>query len=159
MAMTTCDACVTRSFCRNSAMCINGYGKKEPSIGDAGPARDAVPAPEVEQANPKDLAGRSKPSMGFIPVGAMESVARVMELGARKYGPYNWREQPIKKMTYAHAALRHLFAWIGGEDNDPESLQPHLAHVAACMLIVIDAMRSNACIEDRVWLQKRDTNR
>lgn len=102
--------------------------------------------------NPKDIAGASKPQMGLIPVGAMETVARVMELGATKYGPYNWRKNKVRYMVYAHASLRHLYAWIGGESVDPESGQPHLAHVAACMLIVLDAIATGSGKDDREWL-------
>lgn len=104
-----------------------------------------------DEANPKDLLGASKPQMGLIPVAAMESVARVMELGAKKYGPYNWRTKKVKKLVYAHAALRHLFAWIGGQSIDPESGQSHMAHVAACMMIVLDAEATGNAIDDREW--------
>lgn len=110
--------------------------------------------PASDDANPKDLLGASKPSMGLIPVGAMESVARVMELGAKKYGPYNWRSKKVKAMVYANAGLRHLFKWIGGESIDEESGQPHLAHCAACMLIVLDAMATGNLIDDRTWPKK-----
>ncbi len=114
----------------------------------------AVPS-SGDDANPKDVAGRSKPWMGLIPVASMEGLARVMELGAKKYGPYNWRAKPIKNMVYAHAALRHLFAWIGGQSVDPESGQSHLAHVASCMMIILDAEATGNCIEDRVWLREK----
>lgn len=107
--------------------------------------------------NPKDALGAVKPQVGFIPVAAMNTVARVMELGAVKYGPYNWRSNKILLMTYAHAALRHIFAWIGGESNDPESGQPHLAHAAACMLIALDAMATGNAVDNRVWLPEQVT--
>ncbi|MGD9724364.1 MAG: dATP/dGTP diphosphohydrolase domain-containing protein [Pirellulales bacterium] len=106
----------------------------------------------TDNTNPKDLAGRAKPQMGYFPVGAMEPLARVMELGAKKYGPYNWRQQPIRNMDYAHAALRHLTAWIGGQSIDPESGISHLAHVASRMAIVLDAESVGTAIEDRSWM-------
>lgn len=101
--------------------------------------------------NPKDALGAKKPQMGLIPVGAMASVARVMELGAKKYGAYNWRSKAIRLMVYAHAALRHIFSWIGGETNDPESGEPHLAHAAACCLIALDARATGNAVDDREW--------
>ena len=106
----------------------------------------------MSDVNPKDAAGAAKPQVGLIPVGALNSVARVMELGAFKYGPYNWRSKKILLMVYAHAALRHIFAWIGGESHDPESGQSHLAHVAACMLIALDAMATGNAVDNRSWL-------
>jgi Domain of unknown function (DUF5664) len=101
--------------------------------------------------NPKDRLGAAKPSMGLIPVAAMDSVARVMELGAKKYGPYNWRSKKIMLMVYAHAALRHIFKWIGGETIDKESGQPHLAHAAACCLIALDALATGNAVDNREW--------
>lgn len=104
-----------------------------------------------DQANPKDTLGASKPQMGLVPL--VEAVARVMELGAKKYGAYNWRSKAVKKMVYVHAALRHLMAWVGGQSTDPESGESHLAHVAACMLIVLDAEAHGKAIDDREWLK------
>lgn len=108
----------------------------------------------MDDGNPKDKLGDAKPQMGLIPVGAMEDIARVMELGAKKYGAYNWRSKAVRMMVYAHAALRHLFAWIGGEDLDPESGRSHLAHLAACALIILDATKVGKAIDDRSWVKK-----
>jgi hypothetical protein len=115
-----------------------------------GPFVVTIPADDM---NPKDKLGAAKPQMHLIPVGAMAAVARVMELGAKKYGPYNWRSKKVRKLVYAAAALRHLFAWIGGETLDPESGQSHLAHVAACMLIVLDAEQHGMAADDREWIK------
>lgn len=104
-----------------------------------------------DEANPKDTLGASKPQMGLVPL--VEAVARVMELGSKKYGPFNWRSKAVKKMVYVHAALRHLMAWVGGQSKDPESGESHLAHVAACMLIVLDAEAHGKAIDDREWVK------
>lgn len=129
------------------------FATQKSSVPNASLAEQTVEV-RLDDANPKDILGASKPSMGLIPVGAMESVARVMELGAKKYGPYNWRSKKVKAMVYANAGLRHLFKWIGGESIDEESGQPHLAHCAACMLIVLDAMATGNLIDDRTWPKK-----
>jgi hypothetical protein len=99
--------------------------------------------------NPKDVAGKAKPQLGLIPTGAQTAVARVMELGAKKYGPYNWRYIPIGHMAYLHALKRHLEDAINGIDIDPESGEPHLAHVAAGAMIVLDAASKGTLKEDR----------
>lgn len=99
--------------------------------------------------NPKDIAGQSKPQLHLIPAAALPVVARVMELGARKYGPYNWREKPIAHTAYISAAMRHLLAFLNGEDLDPESGQSHIAHAAAGLLILEDAMRVETAKDDR----------
>ena len=97
--------------------------------------------------NPKDIAGSTKPQYHLVPV--TEGVARVMELGAKKYGPYNWREQKIAYTAYVSAAMRHMKAFLDREDLDPESKQMHIEHAAACMLILADAIYHGAAIDDR----------
>jgi hypothetical protein len=103
---------------------------------------------ETVDLNPKDVAGKAKPQLGLIPTGAMAPVAQAMANGL-KYGPYNWRYKPIGHMAYLHALLRHIQAVIGGEDIDPESGAPHLAHVAATAMIVLDAKSVGTLKEDR----------
>ena len=55
-------------------------------------------------------------------------IANTMTGGAKKYGIDNWKscEDPRR---YKDALLRHLYAYLGGEEVDPESGLPHLDHV------------------------------
>jgi hypothetical protein len=89
--------------------------------------------------NPKEVTGQRKPALALIPSGALIPVCAVHAHGHAKYGPYNWRETPVEAMTYAHAIMRHLVAWIDGEDLDPETGLSHIAHIAAGANIVLDA--------------------
>jgi hypothetical protein len=93
--------------------------------------------------------GMQKVQLGLVPAGAMESIARVLECGAAKYGAYNWRESGIRCTTYVDAILRHLNAWREGEDLDPESNVSHIAHIAASCCILIDAESFNILHDDR----------
>jgi hypothetical protein len=43
--------------------------------------------------NPKDAIGDTKTPLHLVPKVAVAAMAWVMGLGAKKYGPYNWREQ------------------------------------------------------------------
>ena len=61
-----------------------------------------------------------KPAMELIDADAMEDLARVLEFGRRKYGAHNWRGG-IGIGRLIGAALRHTFAFMRGEDTDPES--------------------------------------
>ena len=105
----------------------------------------------VEQSqNPKTPEGNRKPSLALIPGPALVEQAIVHKLGADKYGAYNWREQPkIETMVYLNAALRHLHAFIDGQDIDEESGVTHLAHVCACCNIIIDAKAVGNLFNDR----------
>src|SRR5712664_2550430 len=89
--------------------------------------------------NPKDLIGKKKPMLWLVPSALLIIVSKVMELGAKKYGPYNWRTQKVQSTVYITAAMRHLLSSLDGEDIDPESGQPHIAHADACCAILLDA--------------------
>lgn len=99
--------------------------------------------------NPKRACGSKKPSPHFIPPVAIIEESIVMALGAAKYGAFNWQDKPVDASTYYDAALRHLMIWYAGEDLDDESRASHLAHVRACMAILIDSQASGIMIDDR----------
>lgn len=69
-----------------------------------------------------------KPDFSLIPLSTLEDEARVWAYGAKKYKAWNWAKGMPWSVPYA-CAMRHLSAWQRGEDIDPESGQPHLAHV------------------------------
>lgn len=69
-----------------------------------------------------------KPDYSLIPLSTLEDEARVWSYGKNKYAAWNWAKGMPWSVPLA-CALRHLAAWQNGEDIDPESGQPHLAHV------------------------------
>jgi hypothetical protein len=99
--------------------------------------------------NPKDAIGDKKPPLHLIPAPALVILSKVMELGAKKYQPYNWRKQRVAYHVYVSAALRHIHSAYDGEDIDPESGQPHLAHAMACLAILLDAGATDNLEDDR----------
>lgn len=120
---------------------------------------DGVPLPAAEararlkltppDSNPKTRFGMAKPPIGLIPATALVQIAESFRLGAEKYGPANWRVDPVSASTYVNAALRHLLQWQDGESQDPESGVSHLAHVAACVAIIMDAETCGTLLDDR----------
>ena len=104
---------------------------------------------EDDKVNPKTLAGSKKPPLHLIPPTALIQLSRAMELGANKYGPFNWRDKAVPVLTYLAAAQRHILSYLDGEETDPESGAPHLAHAMACMAIVLDAKEVEMLIDDR----------
>jgi hypothetical protein len=70
-----------------------------------------------------------KPDFSLIPLSTLEDEARVWTYGKEKYAAWNWAKGMAWSVPLA-CALRHLAAWQRGEDTDPESGLPHLAHVA-----------------------------
>jgi hypothetical protein len=100
-------------------------------------------------ANPKDLVGATKTPLALVPVGAIVQVAGAFAVGAKKYGPHNWRSYPVQRMTYLEAALRHIYADIDGETIDPETGQPHVAHAVAGLMILLDAIACDSHVDNR----------
>lgn len=104
---------------------------------------------KVDETNPKDLIGVTKSRLDLVPPALAISAAPAMELGARKYGPYNWRTKAVRLTVYLGAIDRHLAAYRDGQDTDPESGYSHLGHVAACLAIIADAKAIGKLIDDR----------
>jgi len=90
-----------------------------------------------------------KPRFDLVPPRALEQVARVLEYGARKYAPNGWRRASAEWSRYLAAAYRHLNAWQRGEDTDPESGLPHLAHAACSLLFLGEYGEEKSGVDDR----------
>lgn len=99
--------------------------------------------------NPKDLIGVKKPNLALVPPSSALYQAQAMMDGAAKYGPYNWRENPVLAMVYIAAAQRHIASYLDGEDIDPKSGVPHLGHGLACLGILADATETGNLKDDR----------
>ena len=79
----------------------------------------------------------SKPRWSLIPQGTLEEVIKVLEYGANKYAPDNWKKVPEMEVRYYDAAMRHIDAYWQGEYLDEESGQPHLAHAVCCLMFLM----------------------
>lgn len=108
--------------------------------------------------NPKEAMGQAKPPLGLIPPSAEIEEARAFNYGAfhapRKdggfgYGPFNWRENPVKLMTYIHAMKRHIDDYLDGQHDAADSGVHHMGHLRACAAIIIDAESCGMLIDDR----------
>lgn len=99
--------------------------------------------------NPKDLVGSKKPDLSLVPPAGILLEAQAMMDGAAKYGPYNWRENPVQMRVYIAACMRHLQQLLDGEDIDPISNTYHVGHARACLGILADAMFTGNLIDDR----------
>lgn len=109
--------------------------------------------PEAAVAPAEGLAGgvkhdEGKPRMDLLPPEALREIAAVLAMGAQKYDAHNWRKGFAYSRLIA-AALRHLFAWVGGENKDPESGKSHLAHAACCLMFLITFEQTSTGTDDR----------
>lgn len=88
--------------------------------------------------NPKTAFGAKKIPLEVVPPSAVHALAEAFADGAKKYGPYNWREKSISSSIYYGACLRHITAWWDGEDLAPDSGIHHLHHAMACLAMLVD---------------------
>ena len=103
----------------------------------------------ADTENPKDLIGIKKPNIHLVPPALVIWAAKAMENGASKYGPFNWRQKKVRATIYISAAMRHLYAFLDGEDFADDSGIHHAAHAAACLGIILDARECDCLIDDR----------
>ncbi len=102
-----------------------------------------------DQTNPKDLIGVKKVQVGLLPAAGKIYGALAMENGAKKYSPFNWRNNKVKYTVYLNAIERHLLALWDGEDTASDSGVSHLGHLIANASILADAIEGGFLIDDR----------
>jgi hypothetical protein len=91
----------------------------------------------VESTEPGGLKyDDDKPRMELLDPYAIEELAKVLTFGANKYAAHNWRKGLAKSRLIA-AALRHLFAYLAGQDKDPETGLSHVAHAMCCCMFLL----------------------
>jgi hypothetical protein len=78
-----------------------------------------------------------KERWSLFPKGALQQVLRVLEFGAQKYAPDNWKQVPNARQRYYDAMMRHIESWWSGEKTDPETGIHHLAHAVCCALFCV----------------------
>jgi Domain of unknown function (DUF5664) len=89
---------------------------------------------EDEEQAKRDNAGKLRWSL--MPFAQLEPVVQVLELGANKYGDFNWQKHmPLDKIL--DSASRHLVDLHKGNVNDAESGLPNAAHVICNMLFYL----------------------
>jgi len=79
-----------------------------------------------------------KPKMYLLPPKALVEVSKVLTVGAEKYDEENWRHLDNLQNRYTGSVLRHLFAHMDGELNDPETNYSHLAHAVCGLLFKLE---------------------
>lgn len=130
------------SCSRNNGFCSCGY-----LVSTSSPF--TVGKMHYVDAMPKGLKhDQGKPPLGLVSREAMEQLARVLDFGQQKYERWNW-SKGLAYQRVIDAALRHLYAFADGEDNDSESLLPHIAHAMCCCMFLLDYAKNHPENDDR----------
>ena len=72
---------------------------------------------------------KDKVRMDLVPLECVESIAKVLTYGAKKYADNSWQDLPDFWKRYKAALLRHLTAIDKGELIDKESGLYHIDQV------------------------------
>lgn len=78
-----------------------------------------------------------KPRVDLVPPTLINGVAEILTFGAVKYAAHNWRKG-IAYSRVISSLFRHLLAWVGGEQIDPESGKSHLWHAGCNIAFLIE---------------------
>lgn len=76
--------------------------------------------------------------MELLPPDALFMTAQVFTHGAAKYEDRNW-ERGISWERYIGAMFRHMLLFMMGEDTDPDSGFPVLAHISCNALFLLSS--------------------
>lgn len=109
---------------------------------------------DTKPTNPKDLIGSDKLPLHLWPTTASSLGCLALLDGMLKYGRSNFRAVGVRASIYYDACNRHLNAWFEGEDDDPDSGLPHLAHALACLAVLVDAQAAGKMNDDRLLTAK-----
>jgi hypothetical protein len=88
-----------------------------------------------------------KVRMDLLDAYAIEQLAAVLTFGEKKYAAHDWR-MGISTSRLLAALLRHVFSYLGGQDNDEESGLSHIAHAMCCCMFII-GLQGRPDLDDR----------
>jgi hypothetical protein len=82
----------------------------------------------------------------LLPLHVIRGIVKVLQHGAKKYGPNNWQNLVNAEDRYFSAAMRHLEAYRRGEYYDEDSGLPHLDHALCSLMFIrhLDAPKENS---------------
>jgi hypothetical protein len=91
---------------------------------------------------------QGKLQWSLVDFDSLEGLVRVLEHGAAKYAPDNWKKgMPVTQVS--ESLMRHLFAFLRGEDVDPESGCRHISHVMCNTMFLEYIMREKPHYDNR----------
>lgn len=71
---------------------------------------------------------KDKRKWSLVHFKSLEPMVEVLEFGAEKYEPDNWKKG-LDKKEILESMMRHLGALMDGEEYDPESGINHIGHI------------------------------
>ncbi len=107
----------------------------KPTVKEVEEYMTALNLPEVEQFVGKKY-DNDKLRWSLLPLEALQDVVKVLEFGAKKDAPDNWKYVDQAEERYWNAAMRHIIAYKLESPVDSETGLSHLAHAVCCLLYI-----------------------
>lgn len=105
---------------------------------------------------------KDKPQWSLVDFSALSPLVRVLMYGAKKYttdtrsGKHQWRDG-LKTTEICESLMRHLVAYMEGEDDDQESKESHIGHIMANAMFLSYQSLYNRSMDDR-FIDKNKSN-
>ena len=99
-----------------------------------------------------------KPRVDLIPPLPLFQIGHVLAFGMEKYGFRNW-EQYADHWNWGDllgSTMRHVFAWMAGEDRDHESGLHHLSHALCDLMMLVQLILCSSGTDDRTPLRPEE---
>jgi hypothetical protein len=79
---------------------------------------------------------------------AIQIMGWVLEMGALKYSPDNWKKG-LNREEILESMQRHLVALFGGQETDPESKIHHMGHIMCNAMFYLYHHMNNSFTKQR----------
>lgn len=83
-----------------------------------------------------------------VPAAIAEVTHKSSIPGGGKYPMWNYKKG-LPQTGVADSGLRHLFAWLSGEDSDKESGIHHLKHALWNIALMVEQLETHPELDDR----------
>lgn len=87
-----------------------------------------------------------------LPTLLLDDVARVLEFGAKKYEPHNWRRGGSWCQVW-NSGMRHVHWMLRGQSHDEESGLHHMAHLGCNIAFLCEFVAYDLGTDDRYKTQ------
>lgn len=87
----------------------------------------------IEITNENEKASRhnsGKPKWHLVDLESLTPLVRVLEYGAVKYEPFNWKKE-MSREDILDSMMRHMVSLLSNKEIDEESKQHHIGHIMA----------------------------
>lgn len=99
----------------------------------------------------------NKPKWGLVSWPALIPMVEVLEFGAKKYDSWNW-SKGLSWVEITESMQRHIYAFLHGEDNDPESKLSHVGHILCNAMFLSYMFLFRKDLDDRESQPKINNN-